>query len=108
MVEYDREDEDEDEDELTSEGQPRGRALLLESQAEELRERLDALLAELAHHRRGGNVDLRRYVVPAALAFVLATTGIVSLVSWRRHRRAESWSHLGVRARARLSRLLWS
>jgi hypothetical protein len=104
MVEDDREDDDD----ALDEGQSRGRALLLESQADELRDRLDALLAELARHHRRGAVDLRRYAIPGGLAIVAVTTGILAFVGWRRRRRLESWARLSGRTQARISRFLLS
>jgi hypothetical protein len=85
---------------------PRRRATLLESQAEELRERLDSLLDEIArHHRRGPGELLRRYAVPAAVTLLVAGAAVVALTTWRR-RRQEVWIRVGGRAQTRLNRLL--
>jgi hypothetical protein len=68
-------------------GSPGRRATLRESEAEELRERLDALLAELGRSRRAEVADLiRRPAVIAAMAFAAAIT-VAALMSWRRSRR---------------------
>jgi len=81
---------------------PHRRATLLESQAEELRERLDALLDEIArHHRRSPAELLRRYAIPAVSTLVLAGAGLFF------HRR-EVWVRLTTRAQSRLHRLLSS
>jgi hypothetical protein len=86
---------------------PRRRANLLESEAEELRQRLDALLVELSRHRRRSPEELlRRYAVPAMLTMVVATTGILAVVGWRRRARRQAWSRLGARTQARLRALL--
>ena len=85
---------------------PRRRATLLESQAEELRERLDALLAEIGrHHRRTPTELARRYAVPALCTVVLAGAGLMVLLSWRRRRR-EFWVRLGAHAQSQLNRFL--
>jgi hypothetical protein len=87
---------------------PRRRATLLESQAEELRERLDQLLDEIArHHHRSPAELLRRYAIPALGALALAGAGLFYLLG-RRRRRREAWVHLGARAQYELSRLLSS
>jgi hypothetical protein len=78
----------------------RRRATLLESEAEELRQRLDALLAEIGRHGgRRGSVELamlRRYA-PVLLAAVVATTGLLGYLGWRRRRRLAAWARLGAR-----------
>jgi len=85
---------------------PRRRATLLESQAEELRERLDSLLDEIARHHRRGPADLlRRYAVPVAFTVVVVSAAVVAVTTWRR-RRQEIWVRVGGRAQAQLSRLL--
>ena len=75
---------------------PRGRAALLESEAEELRRRLDELLAELRHHRRRAAMQatlVRRYVFSTLIGLVLAGTGTFAFLEWRRRRRrvTTSW-----------------
>jgi hypothetical protein len=86
---------------------PRRRATLLESQAEELRQRLDTLLDEIARHHRRRPIDyLRRYAVPVACAVVLAGAAIAAFTSWR-HRQV-TWVRLGGRAQRQLDRLLRS
>jgi hypothetical protein len=83
-----RRGEEQDDDEVVDfDGvDPRRRATLLEGEAEELRDRLDTLLAELGRHRRMDAADLfRRYAIVSAIA-LLATATAVALVSWR-HRR---------------------
>jgi hypothetical protein len=85
---------------------PRRRATLLESQAEELRERLDALLAEIGRHHRRTPADLaRRYAVPALCTLALMGGGLFFLFGWHRRRR-ELWVRLGARAQSQLSRLM--
>jgi hypothetical protein len=85
---------------------PRRRATLLESQAEELRQRLDALLDEIGRHRRRSSGELaRRYAVPALCTLALAGAGLFFLVGWRRRRR-EVWVRLGAQAQSQLHRLL--
>jgi hypothetical protein len=85
---------------------PNRRATLLESQAEELRERLDALLDEIArHHRRSPAELVRRYAIPAACTLALVGAGLFFLLG-RARRRQEIWVRLGVRAQSQLSRLL--
>jgi hypothetical protein len=85
---------------------PHRRATLLETQAEELRERLDALLDEIArHHRRSPAELLRRYAIPAVSTLVLAGAGLFFLLGRRRHRR-EVWVRLSTRAQSQLHRLL--
>jgi hypothetical protein len=85
---------------------PRHRATLLESQAEELRERLDTLLDEIARHHRRGAADLvRRYGIPVALTVLAAGAAVVAFTTWRRYR-SETWIRLGGRAQAKLNRLL--
>jgi len=87
---------------------PRRRATLLESQAEELRERLDALLDEIARHHRQSPADLlRRYAIPVACSLALAGAGVFLMLEWRRHRR-EVRVRLGTRAQVQLHRLLSS
>ena len=84
---------------------PRGRATLLESQAEELRARLDTLLDEIARHHRRGTADLvRRYGIPVALTVLATGVAVVALTTWRR--RSQTWVRLGGRAQARLNRML--
>jgi hypothetical protein len=67
-------------------GMNRRRAVLRESEAEELRQRLDALLAELGRQRRFelGEV-IRRPVVIATVALV-AVLATVAVMGWRRRR----------------------
>jgi hypothetical protein len=85
---------------------PRRRATLLESQADELRERLDSLLDEIARHHRRGPADLlRRYAVPAAFALLVVGAAVVAVTTWRR-RRQEIWVRVGGRAQSQFSRLL--
>jgi hypothetical protein len=97
-------DREADEDIEVGELDPRRRATLLESQAEELRARLDTLLDEIARHHRRGPADVfRRYGVPVALV-VAAGVAVVALTTWRR--RSETWVRLGGRAQARLNRML--
>ena len=85
---------------------PRRRATLLESQAEELRARLDTLLDEIARHHRRSPADLlRRYAIPVGCALALAGAGVFFLLSWQRRRR-EVWVRLGSRAQAKMNRLL--
>ena len=85
---------------------PRGRATLLESQAEELRQRLDSLLEEIArHHRRTPADVLRHYAVPLACSLALAGAGLFFLLG-RHHR--EVWVRVGTRAQTKLHRLLSS
>jgi hypothetical protein len=87
---------------------PQRRATLLESQAEELRQRLDALLDEIARHHRRSPADLmRRYAVPAACTLVLAGAGLFFLTRRLRHRR-EVWVRLSTSAQSQLHRLLSS
>jgi hypothetical protein len=95
-----------DEDIEVGELDPRGRATLLESQAEELRQRLDALLEEIGrHHRRSAAELARRYAIPLACTLALAGAGLFFLLEWRRRRR-EAWVRLALRAHSRLNRLL--
>ena len=99
-------DREADEDLGTEDLDPRRRATLLESQADELRERLDSLLDEIArHHRRGPGELLWRYAVPAAVTLLVAGAAVVALTTWRR-RRNEVWIRVGGRAQTRLNRLL--
>jgi hypothetical protein len=85
---------------------PRRRATLLESQAEELRERLDALLDEIGrHHRRSPSELVRRYAIPALCTVALLGAGAFFLLA-RRHRRREVWVRLGTRAQSQLNRLM--
>ena len=85
---------------------PQRRATLLESQAEELRERLDALLAEIGRHHHRSPAELaRRYAIPALCTLALAGAGLFFLLGWRRRRR-EVWVRLGSRAQSQLNRLL--
>jgi hypothetical protein len=85
---------------------PRRRATLLESQAEELRERLDALLEEIGRHRRRSPGALaRQYAVPILCTVALAGAGVFFLMGRRRHRR-EVWVRLGARAQSQLNRFL--
>jgi hypothetical protein len=68
-------------------GSPGRRATLRESEAEELRQRLDALLAELGRNRRAEAMELiRRPVVITALALV-AVIAVAAAVRWRQPRR---------------------
>lgn len=84
---------------------PRRRATLLESQAEELRERLDTLLDEIARHHRRSPADLlRRYAIPVVCGLALAGAGVFFILGWQRRRR-EVWVRLGSRAQAQLHRL---
>jgi hypothetical protein len=74
---------------------PRRRALLLESEAEELRQRLDALLAEIARHRRPRPEELiRRFAIPVSLALVLAGAGWLAMARRRHRRRVALWARL--------------
>ena len=99
-------DPEADEDIQIDELDPRRRATLLESQAEELRQRLDMLLDEIARHHRRGPADLlRRYAVPIAFTVALAGAALVAFGSWRR-RRQVLWVRLGGRAQHQLNRLL--
>src|SRR5687767_9640718 len=76
-----------DEDIEIGELDPRRRATLLESQAEELRQRLDTLLDEIArHHRHGPAQLLRRYAIPVVCTVLLAGAAIAAFTSWRRRR----------------------
>ena len=77
-----------DEDDFDFEGAaPRKRATLHESEAEELRQRLDALLAELGRHDRPGvGALMRRPAVITAVA--LAAVAVAMAVMWRQHRRS--------------------
>lgn len=87
---------------------PRRRATLLESQAEELRQRLDTLLDEIArHHRRSPGELMRRYAVPAACTLIVAGAGLLLFLDWRRRRR-EVWVRLGSGSQSQLRRLLSS
>ena len=64
------------------------RATLLESEAEELRRRLDGLLAEIGRHHRtssGALATLRRFA-PALIVVAVGAAGLVAMLSWRRHR----------------------
>jgi len=85
---------------------PQRRATLLESQADELRQRLDALLNELSRHRRRSPAELlRRYAIPAACTLALAGATLFYVLG-RRHRRREVWVRLGTRAQSQLHRLI--
>jgi hypothetical protein len=87
---------------------PRRRATLLESQAEELRQRLDTLLDEIGrHHRRRPAQMLRHYAVPIACSLALAGVGLFFLLGGR-HPRRELWVRVGTRAQGRLHRLISS
>lgn len=99
-------DRETEEDIEIGEMDPRRRATLLESQADELRQRLDALLDEIARHHHRGPADLlRRYAIPMACTALLAGAAVVAFTSWRR-RRQVMWVRLGGRAQAQLNRLL--
>jgi hypothetical protein len=80
-----------------SELDPRRRATLLESEAEELRARLDALLAELGRQRRRTLPDgqiIGRYALGIAVGLAAAGAGML-LWSWRRQRRQmAAWRRL--------------
>jgi hypothetical protein len=82
----------------------RRRATLLESQAEELRQRLDDLLDEIARHHRRPTDLLRRYAIPIACTALLAGAAALAYSSWRR--RQVVWVRLSGRAQSQLSRLL--
>src|SRR5688500_12425207 len=85
---------------------PSRRATLLESQAEELRQRLDTLLDEIArHHRRGPAETLRRSALPVACAVLVAGAAIFAFTSWRRHR-SVTLVRLSGRAQSQLNKLL--
>jgi hypothetical protein len=95
-----------EEDIQIGEMDPRRRATLLESQADELRQRLDALLDEIARHHRRGPADLfRRYAIPVAFTALVAGAAVFAFTSWRR-RRQVVWIRLGGRAQTQLNRLL--
>jgi hypothetical protein len=82
------EEDDEEEGEVLDFGgvDPRRRATLLESEAEELRDRLDTLLAEIGrHHRLESGEQLRRYAIVTGAALLLAGT-VFALLQWRRSR----------------------
>jgi hypothetical protein len=84
----------------------RRRATLLESEAEELRLRLDNLLAEIGRHGRPDPAEvIRRYAVPATIAIVIALTGIAATVAWRRNRRVAVAARLLGSMSGRLSEL---
>ena len=88
---------------------PRRRATLLEDQAEELRERLDALLAELGRHRRrqlGDRAWVLRYALPTLGAMLAAGVAIFLIIERRRRNRPATWALAYPAARARLGRLL--
>ena len=97
-----------DEDVEIGELDPHHRATLLESQAEELRQRLDALLDEISrHHRRSQTELLRRYAIPAVCTLALVGAGVFFLVS-RARRRPEIWVRLGARAQSQVNRMMHS
>jgi hypothetical protein len=82
------EEEEEGEDLDFGGAQPGRRATLLESEAEELRERLDTLLAELGRHRRLDPAALiQRPAVIAAVA-VTAVAITVAVMWWRQYGRS--------------------
>jgi hypothetical protein len=90
-------------------GEPHQRTSLLESEAEELRNRIDTLLSELRRERRPDVAELvRRYALPAGAAIVVGTTGIFALVRWRRRRHIALGARLGMLAGARFQKLLAS
>lgn len=75
------------------------RATLLETEAAELRERLDALLDAIGRHGRRGGFDsrtLRRYA-PALIAAAVTGAGLLAFLGWRRRRRLAAWARLGPR-----------
>jgi hypothetical protein len=80
-----------DEDAMTSD-----RATLLESEAAELRARLDALLDAIGRQggrRRADLATLRRYA-PALIAVSVTGIGCLAFLSWRRRRRLAAWARL--------------
>lgn len=85
--------DDEGESDLGDDDEP-SRATLLESEAAELRERLDALLERIGRPSRPTGAQLARRYAPALIASAVASAGVFAFLTRRRRRRLAAWARL--------------